>query len=213
MPDALLSTKEDATFTQREEGMRQMRHPERPPDVPRLLAMLEEHDVRYVLIGSVAAHLYGVDVQPGDLDIVPALDIDNLRQLVLLLQAAEASIEGSEGHWESQTNGERKWIEVALTSEERAARAAAWRPQANAIATLDYSFHTRYGNFDVVPEVSGTYDTLMQRAVRMKAHEQIIWVAHVDDLLATVTVSRRAKDIPRVSALRTIQRHRATLVE
>ena len=58
------------------------------------------------------------------------------------------------------------------------------------------------GNFDVVPEVSGTYDALMQRAIRLPAYGQAIWVAHVDDLLATVTVPRRTMDIPRVQALR-----------
>jgi hypothetical protein len=86
-------------------------------------------------------------------------------------------------------------------------------PQANDIATLDQSFHTRYGNFDVVPEVSGTYDALMQRAIRLPAYGQAIWVAHVDDLLATVTVPRRAKDIPRVQALRAIQRQRGAPLE
>jgi hypothetical protein len=34
------------------------------------------YELRYVLIGSVAAHLYGVEVQPGDLDIAPALDVE-----------------------------------------------------------------------------------------------------------------------------------------
>ena len=48
------------------------------PNIPLLLGALEAHSISYVLIGSVAAQAYGVDVQPGDLDIAPALDADNL---------------------------------------------------------------------------------------------------------------------------------------
>ena len=49
-------------------------HDSRPPDVSRLLEVLGLSGVRYVLIGSVAAQLYGIEAQPGDLDVTPALD-------------------------------------------------------------------------------------------------------------------------------------------
>jgi hypothetical protein len=41
------------------------------PDVPHLLEALNSAGLRYVLIGSVAAQLYGIETQPGDLDIIP----------------------------------------------------------------------------------------------------------------------------------------------
>ncbi len=55
-------------------------HGNRPPDVPRLLEALNRSGVRYILIGSVAAQLYGIKAQPGDLDITPALDRENLAR-------------------------------------------------------------------------------------------------------------------------------------
>jgi hypothetical protein len=36
-----------------------------------LLKILEQWNIDYILIGSVAAAVYGVDVQAGDLDVVP----------------------------------------------------------------------------------------------------------------------------------------------
>ena len=63
---------------------------------------------------------------------------------------------------------------------------------------------TLVGN--VVPEVSGTYDELIARAVRLNSYGVSFWVESVEDLLATLTVPRRAKDRERVERLRAIQR-------
>ena len=49
-----------------------MGHEAGPPRIAELLALLEEHGVPFVKVGSAAAKIYGVDLEPGDLDIVPA---------------------------------------------------------------------------------------------------------------------------------------------
>ena len=183
-------------------------HPKRTPDIVPLFQALHLHQVRYVLIGSVAASFYGVEVQPGDFDITPASDIGNLQRLITMLRDIEATTDGSAGHWECNADGERTWIDVPLTAEERAVRAASWNPQADDVETLDHLFCTRYGNFDVVPSLAGTYELLMKRAVPMQFVERCVWVAHVDDLLAALTVPRRQKDGSRVQALRRIQHER-----
>ncbi len=185
--------------------MARVQHPTRAPDIPQLLDILHAHGIRYVLIGSVAAQLYGVELQPGDLDITPALEYENLCRLVAVLKEIEAIPEGSAGHWQIQPDGEKKWVEEELTAEVRAAQAA-WVPNPNDITTLDYLFLSHYGNFDVVPELTGTYEKLIKRAVAISAYGHIIWVAHIDELLAALTVPRRKKDVPRVQQLRSIQR-------
>jgi hypothetical protein len=189
--------------------MAQTRHPDRAPDVPRLLAALSEHGVRYVLVGSVAAQLYGAEVQPGDLDITPALDRENLVRLSHLLRALEATLPETDdvGHWQVQPDGERKWISRKATPQDRLARAR-WQPDPDELSTLDHLLQTRYGNLDVVPDLTGDYETLIGRAVRMEAHGQEVWVVHVDELLTALTVPRRTKDVPRVRQLRQIQRQR-----
>jgi len=73
---------------------------------------------------------------------------------------------------------------------------------------MDHMFLSCYGNLDIVPQWAGTYETLMQRALEMRVCNHTIWVAHVDDLLATLTLPRRKKDWPRVQQLRTLQRQR-----
>jgi hypothetical protein len=81
-----------------------------------------------------------------------------------------------------------------------------WRPDPDDVSTLDHLFHTRLGNLDVVHELTGDYQTLMKRAIRMQAHGQEVWIAHADELLAALTIPRRKKDVPRVRQLRAIQR-------
>ena len=95
------------------------------PDVPTLLAVLETHGVRYILIGSVAAQAYGVDVEPGDLDIAPAFDVDNLSRLARALLAVDARLPQADrvGHWEIQPGGERKWISREATPKDLKERA------------------------------------------------------------------------------------------
>lgn len=185
--------------------MTRPKHGERSPDVPRLLEALDAHQVRYVLIGSVAAQMYGIEAQPGDLDVTPALDRENLARLAQLLLAVEASLTDELGHWEVRPDGERKWISEEPTPEALRKRAE-WVPDPKNVSTFDYLFHTHYGNFDVVPDLTGDYEALIKRAKKSNAHGREIWVAHVDELLTALTIPRRKKDIPRVRQLREIQR-------
>lgn len=176
-------------------------HPERPPDVPALLGAIEAHGVRGVLVGSVAARAWGAALSPGDLDLVPALDRPNLERLAALLDDLEASIEGRIGRWTLQPSGERKWIVIEETAAERAARAAAWKPDPDDLETFDHLFRTKHGNFDVPPEICGTFDALDRRAVAGRIEGHVIRIAHPEDLLATLTVARRARQPDRVRAL------------
>jgi hypothetical protein len=185
-------------------------HPKRSPDIRALLGTLDRFSVRYVLTGSVAALAYGVAIgQAGDLDITPALDHENLSRLASLLHDIEAGLdpEGAFGHWELQTDGERTWITDEATPALQAQRVN-WSPNPEDASTFDSLFCSRLGNFDIVPELSGDYETLMKRAVQMTAWGYTIWVVHSDELLAALTVPRRSKDAPRVRQLRDIQRQR-----
>ena len=179
----------------------------RLPDVPRLLEALNRSGVRYILIGSVAAQLYGIEAQPGDLDITPALDRENLARLTSLLLEIEATLPATEeiGDWEVQPDGERKWISRKATEQDLLERAA-WQPDADDLSTLDHLFQTRHGNLDVVPDLTGDYDTLVKRAIKMEAHGQEVWVVHLDELLTALTIPRRKKDVLRVWQLREAQR-------
>jgi hypothetical protein len=187
-----------------------VQHPRRPPDVAAILGVLARHGVRYVLTGSVAALAYGVQIgQAGDLDITPALDADNLHRLGAVLREIEAGPDPAApfGHWETRPDGEQKWV-IDPTTPELQAQRANWSPDPTNADSFDSLFTTRLGNFDVVPAVSGTFDSLLQRALRMHMWGYAIWVVHIDELLAALTVPRRPKDVSRVRSLRQIQRER-----
>ncbi len=180
-----------------------------PPNVPLLLSLLNEHDVRYLVTGSAAAILHGVELEPGDLDITPALDHENLVRLASVLELIEArqNPDGKFGQWEIAADGEHRWVEREPTPQDIAARAA-WQPDPADPASFDHLLQSRYGAIDIVPEVSGSYEELIRRAVRLSVNGEAVWVEAIQDLLATLTVPRREKDRDRVEQLRAIERSR-----
>jgi hypothetical protein len=157
--------------------------------------------------GSAAAMLHGVALVPGDLDIAPALDRENLARLAKALAEVEARQDPGApfGRWQPQPDGEQRWIEHEPTAEEIAARTS-WRPDPDDPASFDHLLQSAHGAIDVVPQVSGTYDELKLRAVRVHAFDRDVWVESIEDLLATLTVPRRQKDVERVRELRVLQR-------
>jgi hypothetical protein len=175
-----------------------------------LVQALAAHDVAYVVVGSVGARLYGVELEPNDFDIVPGLEEENLRNLTQALLDLEGSLPDTMevGRWEFQADGERRWIARKATQAERRRRAS-WVPRSDDVSTLDHLIHTRHGNLDVVPSVAGEFSRLRVRARSMKVGGHEIWVAHIDDLLSALTVPRRPKYVRRVKELRDIQRQGA----
>lgn len=174
-----------------------------------LLAVLDAHEVRYVVTGSAAALLHGVPLEPGDLDVTPARDRENLERLARALDDLGARQYPREpfGRWETGEDGERRWVEFEPTEADREARAG-WRPDPDDVASVDHLLWTRHGTLDVVPEIAGTYDELRRRANAIDVDGRRVWVESIADQLATLTVPRRAKDAARVRALREFQRDR-----
>src|SRR5690349_5070430 len=148
--------------------MSELPHPQRAPDLPRLLERLATRQIHSILTGSVAALLYGLDLQPGDLDITPAPDRANLAQLIELLREIEAAPAGGAGRWQLQPDGERVWVAAGDPGD----TPPVWAPDPGDPASLDHLFSTRYGNLDVVPEVAGSFAWLKERAVAMTAYGQ-----------------------------------------
>lgn len=154
--------------------------------VPRaLLERLERHQVRHVLAGSVAAMAYGVDLVPGDLDIVPDLEPSNLERLGTLLREIGAKPKFVPG-----------W--VAGPDRESCER---WQPEPFDAASLDHRFLTPFGELDVVPFKAGRYDEMLPGAVAVRAFGLVFSVAHVDHLIAQLDRWDRPRDRARRAAL------------
>ncbi len=173
-----------------------------PPQVAALLARLDAGGVRHVVSGSVAAMLHGVALEPGDLDVVPATDADNLARLADVLRALDARPRGPFGDWTRGDDGEWRWTARPTID----ADLDAWAPDPADSATYDHLFRTALGDLDVVPWLTGTYDELAPRATTREVDGTSVRVASIGELLARLTVPRRAKDADRVDALRALQR-------
>lgn len=178
--------------------------PAGPPKILPILDNLLAYEVDFIVVGSAATVLYGVSTDPGDLDIVPEVSGSNLERLAKALADLDARPTGNPGHWEGSEDDFR-WVADPVTEEWTDSRTH-WYADPNDLSTLDVSFATRFGNLDVVPNVAGAYLRLAKKALQVDFHGRSITVAHVDDLLATLTVPRRPKDAQRVIALRKLQR-------
>lgn len=60
------------------------------PDFLRILRVLVEHDVDFIIVGGVCAVLQGVPVTTADLDIVHRRSDDNVTKLLAALDALDA---------------------------------------------------------------------------------------------------------------------------
>ncbi|MDQ2673867.1 MAG: VOC family protein [Chloroflexota bacterium] len=170
------------------------------PQLGALIDVLDRHGVTFVVGGSVGALAHGAsDVEPGDLDIIPATDQANLRALAAALQDLEAVAQPTTGGWVTDEAGEHRWVEDGV---ERPV--APFDPKDE--TTFDHSFATRLGRLDVVPRIAGRHDDLRSRASRLAVDGREAWVAAPLDLLTAMTAARRPRDVPRVRHLRGVAR-------
>ena len=61
-------------------------------DPERIITTLARHDVKYVLIGAVAARLQGSPPMTADADITPERDPHNLQRLATALRELDARV-------------------------------------------------------------------------------------------------------------------------
>lgn len=146
-----------------------------PLDPAGIVAALERHHVRYVIIGGVAAQLHGSPAPTRGLDVTPERSAPNLARLA----AALASVEAQE------------WVPgfgypLQLPMDRR-------RLAGDRILLTQ----TRYGRVDIVPAPHGVptgYDELEPRAQRVPAYGTELPVACLDDLVRSHGAASRAKD-------------------
>lgn len=169
---------------------------DQPRDLPRdpssapalvideLVQKLDEAEVRWILDGSVVLVALGVDLLPGDLDVVPQLEAGNLERLASVLELLDAFPEPSPG-WE-----------YSLTLDE----IRRWRPHPPVEANLNHRFVTAHGILDVVPRLTGTYDDLLERSWTASIGERDVTVADPAPIVERLRLSQRRKDRKRWEA-------------
>jgi len=143
-------------------------------DPAAILEVLIRQDVRFVLIGGVAAQALGSPSITGDLDICYARDHDNLERLADALADLAAVRRG------------------LPTEAPRMPPLDARTLRAGGLFTLT----TRYGDFDILatPDPGLDYQQLVERATTARVHGASIPVASLADLIAMKRAAGRPKD-------------------
>ena len=152
----------------------------------RLFEVLAKHEVRYLLVGGLAVNLHGIPRMTMDVDVVIALDPDNIdrfidaaRELmlrpVLPLALADLANDGKRDEWIKQRN----LVAFALREDDTSA------PTVDVLLAVDMSFDTAYDR-RVVRDLDGV----------------TISVAAILDLIAMKLQSGRPQDQDDIEQLR-----------
>jgi hypothetical protein len=170
-----------------------------PPslDVARLLRVLDEYHVEYVLVGGVAAGAHGATRVTEDFDMVARRTAENLDRLAAAMRSLDARLRVA-----GLDDEEARQLPVQLDGRSLAQmELSTWRSDA--------------GDFDVlvgVPDRSGRvipYDELVTRAEEMRLHGVVVYTAELDDIIASKEWANRPKDQAALPELRAIQHRRS----
>ena len=158
-----------------------MSRPDPPYDAIAILSALQRHDVRFVLIGGVAASVHGSPLITEDIDVTPEAAPDNLDAIAAALIDLEAKLRTPQGP-----------VEFPIDPKMLGAGSA-------------WTLSTGAGAFDLVFEPAGTrgYADLRKTAVEYDLGVgRPVLVASLIDLIRMKEAAHRPKDIAALPALR-----------
>ena len=147
------------------------RAPEFQPEL--VIRLLGRHEVRYVLIGGLAAVVHGAPLVTQDVDLCYARDTTNLERLADALREVNAELRGAEPGLAFRLD------EVTL------ARGDA------------FTFTTDIGSLDIMATPAGVagYEELARTADPIGLFGYRVLVASVDDLIRMKRAAGRPKDL------------------
>lgn len=146
----------------------------RPFDPEAILQVLARHRVEHVLIGGLAATLYGSPHVTTDVDITPSRSPANLERLAAALQELEAKI---------RAEGEPGGLPFTASTE---------RLESTTLLNLT----TRFGDLDLAFEPAGThgYRDLRRQAVELELETVSFQIASLADVIRSKRAAGRDKD-------------------
>ena len=159
-------------------------------DARRILKILTESDVHFILIGGQAATAQGSTTVTYDIDIVYSRERQNLKRLADVLRGLGATLRGADPGLPFRLDAETL---------ERG---------------LNFTFATRLGSLDCLGEASGdfTYERLAANADRYEIAGVTVAVASLDDLIRMKRAAGRIKDrieVENLSALRDVRERKS----
>jgi hypothetical protein len=147
----------------------------------RLLRVLSDHGVDYVLIGGVAIQAYGHVRTTLDLDLIAAWTPENMRRLAAALRELDAQLRGVDADLLGIDLGDSQQLH----------------------AGGNFLMTTPHGDLDVfaAEQTAGaprSYDQLRDRAVPVEVFGVTLNVAHPEDLIRMKMAASQFRDRPEV---------------
>jgi hypothetical protein len=166
-----------------------------PLDRGRILAALERHDVRYVLVGGLAAQAYGAVRVTKDLDLCPEWSASNLELLADALRDLDARYKGVADHLRLPPDAR------LIAGQE----IGAWRTSAGDVDVLNGIPRQR------TPRRVARYDQLLEDAAVLEIDDRRVPVASLDAIIRSKEIAGRPKDHAALAELRDLRKRQLEL--
>lgn len=160
-----------------------------PFDAAEIFRVLDDHGVRYILVGGVAAVAHGYTGATFDADIVPERGDDNLGRLAAALVALEAKVYADPRR---SSGSPPEAGDLDLNDPASLRRRLAWY------------FSTSAGRLDVLLVVDGPggFEPLAEHASVVRMAGVDVLVMSLEDLIEAKEAARRPKDLRALGELR-----------
>ncbi|VTU29049.1 nucleotidyl transferase AbiEii/AbiGii toxin family protein [Variovorax sp. PBL-E5] len=158
--------------------------------IPDILRALGDAEVRFVLVGGFAVQLHGFVRTTLDLDLVLAMDDDNLGRFISV----------------ARKFGLEPVIPVPLESLADSSKIEQWHREKGMLAFALREPQVGGSVVDVLVRPDVPFDQLLARSVDVQLFDRSMKIASIDDLLTMKRVANRPKDRIDIEALEKIQR-------
>lgn len=152
-------------------------------DFRRLLQLLHDHDVAFLIVGGVAATIHGSSRLTQDLDVVYDRDNENLQRLVYALDGQRPYLRGAPPGLPFE------WSVATLR------------------AGLNFTLQTDLGPIDLFGDIAGggTYQDLVNRTIDVAIFGMQVRCLDLDTLIQTKRAAGRPRDLEAIAELEIIR--------
>ena len=163
--------------------------PNMAKDFLTFLEKLNDEGVEFVIVGGVAARLYGSTRLTHDVDIVPNLTPESWRKTVACL-------------WKE---GGRPRIPESVEAIADVRNIQTWIVEKN-MRALNFRSEDGFVEVDLLVAESERFESLKERATAVKFRGKTYFIAALDDLIAMKRAAGRPKDMLDIRELEDIRR-------
>lgn len=147
---------------------------------------LNKHKVRYLVVGGVAVNLHGIQRATADLDLIVALDVENLGKFVKTMNSL----------------GFRPKVPVAAEDFCNPENRKRWKDEKGMKVFSFYDPRDPFVPVDIFVYEPMPFDEMNSRRELRRAFDISIPIASIDDLIILKTEAGRPKDMYDLDALK-----------